>query len=1289
MNKFAKKILCYFLVVACLFGTLFINSVNINTLAATTQTESVVWDGSTATAFAGGNGTKANPYIIKTPMQLYKMVADGGKSAGAYSYYKIADGIDVMRLSEHSGKLYSAIKAAGDAVSTSATAAQKNWIFTNAKTFEGHFDGNGAVISGMISKSASGMVGLIPRLGKGAVVKNIIFDGCYAKTGGSSAGLLSGGISEGTRSGYTLIDSVAVINSYIKGSSYTGGVFGSGTIPDTLAFVNCLFDGKSCNTDITAGIFGAPNWTNRFQLYNCVSIGAKLAPKLTAYNENGVKYNNYNDVTVPTIGTGVVSDVHPIFISNCYSDTPIDYASTEIDADRLKEIGYTVDFSQLDTAEKLMSAMSLLDWQNDWYVAERADGTLYPMIKKNTADIDILGTESTENKPVLDYNKLLGTQSSLAGANMDGPYENGTYGYFYAFEGSGTKADPYIIKDALGLARAIGSGGKNIDQKLYFKLGCDIDLQGFKWLNAVGWRSSIDTNSDGKNDSLKYDYKYIAFEGFLDGDGHTVTGLYAIAPNGTEAIFNTSYNAGADMDYLNYAGLIPVLNGGTVKNLHIRDSYIGSGSSGSSVAGAVAGYVAAGSTILGCSVENTTVVAHHTNFLTGNSASPKNSYIITDESSWYFDAYGQRISNLDNIDYSTGVWYKGGTDSSVPRLVNQIQASSHIDFDGDGVADEYTAADIVALKNHLMWKDGYESVYGDIDKNGITDITDLAILQRYMAGDYNKITDGFWRNVELGKIEIFYGENDNYDAARKIELYLENVYPDVDIKKYVNNTDNVYKHTNDGVKSPDGKLDIVVGYIDGTDYALDSSIGTNQYRIKYDSTNRALWLQGDSFTAVYQAVLDFIAADMNSAAEEPSTSQIYTLSAEKQPVKVDGKTYYYAWGDEFNGTEDDGSGLSYGNWSSREAHAERTNGSSSAYRHQEYAPVTALNKLITVNGGKLTINRGYRIGAAYGGTVVNTTTAGYDGYIGLTDEEIGTANGMGAIDSTDKYFNAGSLSTANTMVFKKGYVEIMASLPADGHAFPALWLYGGGVGTAYRNRGWDNSLYSKIYSINSGWNGTDYITWSNSATQKYNIPKNFYELDIIELMQAYYRLSSGQQSQNRYIDYYGVDTTIHRWTRADSGNTSENLVNKSYNFGSPGNKYVSGYGYTKYVYSSSYADELANLQAMRKYGFLWDTTSSGTTLKTYIYNTDGSLLTTLNASLSGTDIDEYLHIIIDNEFYSSNTSAEYSGMLTTVSGKDAKVKLEVEYVRLYQLDGKRDVVTIETESFNTGNHFGY
>ena len=44
------------------------------------------------------------------------------------------------------------------------------------------------------------------------------------------------------------------------------------------------------------------------------------------------------------------------------------------------------------------------------------------------------------------------------------------------------------------------------------------------------------------------------------------------------------------------------------------------------------------------------------------------------------------------------------------------------------------------------------------------------------------------------------------------------------------------------------------------------------------------------------------------------------------------------------------------------------------------------------------------------------------------------------IDDKDAYVDPGVITTQKGMLFKHGYIEMEASLPSDGHAFPAWWF---------------------------------------------------------------------------------------------------------------------------------------------------------------------------------------------------------------------------------------------------------
>lgn len=102
--------------------------------------------------------------------------------------------------------------------------------------------------------------------------------------------------------------------------------------------------------------------------------------------------------------------------------------------------------------------------------------------------------------------------------------------------GSGTQSDPYIITTPAQLQEM------NNDLDGYFKLGNDIDLTGFSWTPIAGTVSSY--------------YYTTGFSGTLDGNGYTISNLQfettATGSNGIGCCFM-------------------VLNGGTIKNLKIRE----------------------------------------------------------------------------------------------------------------------------------------------------------------------------------------------------------------------------------------------------------------------------------------------------------------------------------------------------------------------------------------------------------------------------------------------------------------------------------------------------------------------------------------------------------------------------------------------------------------------------------------------------------------------------------------------------------------------------------------------
>jgi len=651
----------------------------------------------------------------------------------------------------------------------------------------------------------------------------------------------------------------------------------------------------------------------------------------------------------------------------------------------------------------------------------------------------------------------------------------------------------------------------------------------------------------------------------------------------------------------------------------------------------------------------------------------------------------------------------------LPRLVNRAKAMPCADIDGDGEGYEYSSADLIALKNKLLKKSGFENVYGDVSKNGKVNSSDLVILTRATIGDYNHIKDGFWRNVALGNMAIYYGENDNYDAARKLELYLESAV-DVDIVKNASGS-NTYVHTNDGTATPGSQLAIVVGNV-GT---YTTSLTGNDYGVTYDAENAILWIQGANFTGVEQAVLDFI-ANSDAATNKVYTIESATLSVEKQPKTIGGTTYYYAWGDEFDVATSDGS-ITKDVWEYGEMGTEESQGAASKYMNLETANPADLASLYEVKDGKLSIWRGIDKDS------YNATTHAW-GYKPVTLD--GTTAWGAEIDTDDIFASAGVIDTQNSLLFKQGYIEMKASLPNDGHSFPAFWLLGAPDGG--QNRTYESSLFGKIYKENPNWTGINAMNGAYPNSYKYQLPTAYLEMDIIELMQdiSYVKefnsswenfWGSGKQPETWLtgVDRTKVNLTVHKWYGENVENDTLYVIDwdkwLSNRTAPTQHKLTTNGGDFKTSVADTFITRwdgmlnhdmgtLANLATEHTYGFKWVANETQNTFTVTLY-IDGVERLTFNQSQEyyldseaaggtyvedGKTFNQYVYIMFDNHFYTANQEYKngttlYTDLLTYEDGD--KTTFDIDYVRVYQEDGKRDIVTKETENFNNNNHFGY
>ncbi len=1315
----------------------------------------ITWNGSSAD-ITEGDGSKENPYIIKTAEQLYKMVIDGGKVDGVAKYYKVADNVTELYLNY--------VNTKDEIVSLVNSGSYNAWnnggtSTTSPNTFDGYFDGNGVTIYGMVSVNAA-TPGFVSEIGFNAQISNVNFAAAYVV--GSPAAVIStkGTTFNNSIDAYSYIKNATVRQSYIKstststsgGTALAAGFVATNDTPDCLTIINCLYDGSTCtlvngnnSSDYTqssiGGIAAFPNWGNNIKLKNCVSIGAYLVPMVTSMangSVNGTSFTWYerytNDATENSPGiiefVNCYSPVNPVMYNKVQDKVTFDSSGNatktiERTYDKVIEGITPVEIQSNKTYDE--TVLASLDYLNTWQLVEFDDGTTLPMPIKSSE--------------VESLNDTIATAQNGRGANNGRPYDDGTYGMYHEFAGSGTADDPYIIDSAEKLAYAIGCGGVNLKDTLHYKLVCDIDLTGKTWITRKG---------------VKSQYTYVSFKGVLDGNGHTITGLASTEMNG--------------------AGLVPVLDGGTVKNLKIVGSYIGSDSISSTgavqttvVAGAVAGTATEnGGTVENCSVIDTAVNSGNNtaNKVAGDGITTTNCTYITKTTDaktnefTYATSYVGVNGDTPVADYNgkegtVATWYCGGAEGSQPQLVVNAtttetfynedgsinRVDTYVDIDGDGISNRYGCNDLTVMRRRLSRKKGYMNVYGDTNQDGKINTSDIVILKRIMTNDYADLEDGFWRNVALGKVGIYYAENDTYDMARSLELFLEQSVPGVDVIKYAGPdvSDETVENRYEKDKLPTKNAVIVECTNNGTADG-DTDKG---FTVTFDSKKNLVKISGGSFTAVEAAVNEFMS---NSNA---LTNTVYagsgTLSDTYASKTINGTTYYYAWGDEF----DTGDTYSSNDWSiieykSKTVDKDGNEVNEGRYLNKVNPNVSDLKELYVVNDGKLTIWRGVNADA----TTVSEDTYKW-GYKTLHLGNNNTPNDFNQkVDSTDVFVDAGAIHTSNSMLFKQGYIEMKATLPSDGHAFPAWWFL---TSPAHKNNNYyDATLYSKVYKKNNDWDGTNKMLANDLKTYKYQLPTAHLEYDIMEFMQ-YDEVTEGNWLTNQFGTSKDVTLTGAYITKLHltvhktyDENSLYNETDKKWELYIPdwstgtstkwtktfkstgGGEFVHKYFKAKDKDNGTFTYDFGSIGNVKNephvFGFEWKVNQTDGNYSIDVY-VDGIKQMSINQddghnsteygedpthTEGGDDAalwNQYAFMLLDNSFYSASESTKYTrekigddwvgdgkpsqftDLLTQESGDTAQ--FTIDYVRVYQQDNMRDIITPETEAFNTGNHFGY
>jgi len=240
-----------------------------DTLAA-----SAIWDGTTASSFAGGTGTQADPYQINTAEQLARLAlvvnnntvdaVNGGNFNAPIKYYILTQ--DIM------------LNDTTNWQNWATSAPTRTWaaIGNATNNFKANLDGGGYAIRGAYISGTGDRVGLF-------------------------------GYANG------VIRNLGVERSYIRGATYVGGIVaqltGAGALIENSYFAGTV----NATTNNVGGIAGSV--ANSSVVTNCYNAGSVIGTNATytggiagAVTVSATLTNSYNIGTV-TGGTGITGNV--------------------------------------------------------------------------------------------------------------------------------------------------------------------------------------------------------------------------------------------------------------------------------------------------------------------------------------------------------------------------------------------------------------------------------------------------------------------------------------------------------------------------------------------------------------------------------------------------------------------------------------------------------------------------------------------------------------------------------------------------------------------------------------------------------------------------------------------------------------------------------------------------------------------------------------------------------------------------------------------------------------------
>lgn len=601
----------------CLFLVLVLMSL----IAALALAQTPVWDGTVSSAFAGGDGSEENPYLVQTPAELAYLAKEVGEGKNyAEQYIRLEADLDLNAL---------------------------DWMPIGKSpevAFTGYFDGNGKTIANLKVATSEMYGGLFGVVQAGGTVCNLgLSDNCSvsvqvasAETEAYAGGIA--GLNHGTLSRCWSAARVSVSSEYVPTAMLmycAGGIAGQsyGAIRECWnagAVEAVQPDNSFMSQTCAGGIVGRQYNMPVTACYNTGNVTSKpwWAGGIVAFNASSVA-NAYNTGTVASTwsqhggiagNAGTVTDAFVLAGSCLAADqTTATSGGVEKSEAELKETGMIALLNANLETPVFKSDASLNDgypvfvWQGSDGVALTLENTAQGTIKAYFNGEELVSGDKVpvgakirlqavaEENYILkaftmDGNPLIGSTVVVsADAVLSATFVyservqrwDGTVATAY-HGGSGTEADPYLIATPSELAYLAAQANADVNQSgQYFKLMENLDLNLLPW-TPIG--QSQETT----------------FKGHFDGNYKTIAGLSITDPN------------------LEYYGLFGVVNPVEIKNLGIIGaSHIEMGQgNGGLIAGINFG------TILNCHVDAALVADYHLSNAYGGGIAGKNNGTI-------------------------------------------------------------------------------------------------------------------------------------------------------------------------------------------------------------------------------------------------------------------------------------------------------------------------------------------------------------------------------------------------------------------------------------------------------------------------------------------------------------------------------------------------------------------------------------------------------------------------------------------------------------------------------------